>query len=287
MARRGLRSLQARVGRELASGAALCLVLDFDGTLVPLVRRPDAARLPPPVRETLRLLAAHPRVGLAILSGRSLLDLRRRVGLRGIVYGGCHGLEIQGPGLRFRHPLASSIRRRIRLATATLVRVIPRFPGAHLEQKGLALAVHYRGVSPSRLGTLYGWTRRAASKAALAILPGKKVWDLVPPGHRGKAKGLRLVRDFLKRTVRGRPLLTVYAGDDATDAEAFRAPPPRALSVQVGGARGPADFRLRNVPEVHALLRWIAKRAPSSPRIVARLRKSVGVAARRSASDPH
>ncbi len=242
----------------LDSGAALLLILDLDGTLAPIVRRPDATRLTPAVRRTLRRLAASPRVGLAVLSGRSLADLRRRVGLRGIVYGGCHGLEIEGPGLRFRHPRASSIRPRLRMAAAALDRVVPRFPGAYLERKGLAVAVHYRGVSPSRVRTLHRWTRRAGAEAALAILPGKKVWDLVPPGHRGKARAVRLIRDHLKKRVRGKSLLTVYAGDDATDAEAFRSLGARGLGIQVGGARRAAAYRLRGVPEVHALLRWIA-----------------------------
>ncbi|MGH7361795.1 MAG: trehalose-phosphatase, partial [Candidatus Methylomirabilales bacterium] len=144
------------------------MVLDFDGTLAPIVRRPEAARLAPAVRDALRRLAGNPHVTLTVLSGRSLPDITRRVGVKGIIYGGCHGLEIDGPGLRFRHPLASSIRRRIRMAAAVLDRVIPQFPGAHLEQKGLALAVHYRGVRPSRLGTLRRWVKRVAFQMALA-----------------------------------------------------------------------------------------------------------------------
>ncbi|MGH7318523.1 MAG: trehalose-phosphatase [Candidatus Rokuibacteriota bacterium] len=56
------------------------MVLDFDGTLAPIVRNPHVARLAPAVRQTLKRLAAHPRVGLAVLSGRSLSDVKRRVG---------------------------------------------------------------------------------------------------------------------------------------------------------------------------------------------------------------
>lgn len=242
------------------------------------MRRPDATRLTPAVRRTLRRLAAFPRVGLAILSGRSLPDITRRVGLKGLIYGGCHGLEIDGPGLRFRYPQASSMRRRIRLAAAALEQVTSRIPGAHLERKGLALAVHYRGVSPSRLGTLHRWTRRAAAEAALAILPGKKVWDLVPPGHRGKARAVRLIRDHLKKRVRGKSLLTVYAGDDATDAEAFRSLGARGLGIQVGGARRAAAYRLRGVPEVHALLRWIAFVLPQASGECARCVSRLGAA---------
>lgn len=158
------------------------------------------------------------------------------------------------------------MRRRIRAAAAILTRDIPEFPGILLESKGLALAVHYRGLSPSRRTVLHRWVTRVAAGGALAILPGKQVWDLVPTGHRGKARALGVIRDHLKSRVRGRRLLTVYAGDDATDAEAFRALPPRGLGIQVGGARGPADFRLRSVPEIHALLRWIAERVASSTR---------------------
>lgn len=236
------------------------------------MRRPDAARLGPAVRRTLRRLAANPRVGLAILSGRSLPDITRRVGLKGIIYGGCHGLEIEGPGLRFRHALAPSLRSRIGRAAAALERVTSRIAGAHLEWKGLALAVHYRGVGPSRLGTLHRWLKRVAAQVGLSVLPGKKVWDLVPPGHRGKARAVRRIRDHLKKRLRGKSLLTVYVGDDATDAEAFRALPGRGLGIQVGGARGAAEYRLRGVREVHALLRWIAGTAALSSRAVRRPR---------------
>jgi len=233
---------------------------------VPIVRRPDAARLAPAVRRALRRLAANPRVGVAILSGRSLPDIIRRVGLKGIIYGGCHGLEIEGPGLRFRHAPAPSLRSRLGRAAAALEQVASHIAGAHLERKGLALAVHYRGVSPSRVGTLHRWAKRVGAQVGLTILPGKKVWDLVPSGHRGKARAVRLIRDHLKKRVRGKSLLTVYAGDDATDAEAFRSLPVGGLGIQVGGARGAAEYRLRGVREVHALLRWIAEAVASSSR---------------------
>jgi trehalose-phosphatase len=228
------------------------------------VRRPEAARPDPAVRETLRRLAPNPRVGLAVLSGRSLPDIRGRVGLRGIIYGGCHGLKIAGPGLRFTHPLARSLRPRIRRAAAALEGVAARFPGAHVERKGLALAVHYRGVSQSRLGALRRRVKQVAARAGLTILPGKKVWDLLPPGHRGKAKAVRMIRTHLEKRLGVRSSLTVYAGDDATDAEAFRSLGVRGLAIQIGGRRGPTDYRLPGVREVHTLLGWLAEVVPSS-----------------------
>ena len=149
--------------------------------------------------------------------------------------------------------------------------LLPEFPGARLESKGLALAVHYRGLGPSRRIRLHRCVKRVAARAGLAILPGKQVWDLVPAGHRGKAEALGVIRARLKVGVRAGRLLTVYAGDDATDAEAFRALPRRAVGIQVGGARGKAPFRLRNVRQVHALLRWIAERAAFEKKFLSEL----------------
>jgi len=251
----------------LRSGTRVLLVLDFDGTLTPIVRRPDAARLHPAVRQTLRRLAADRRVRLAIVSGRSLADLRRRVGLPGIVYGGCHGLELRGPALRYTHPGARSARARLRAAAARLAAGLGGYPGARLEPKGCALAVHYRGVPSRAVRRLRRVVGRVAREARLGILPGKRVWDLVPPGRRGKAPALRrLLREF-RAPAGGRRVLTLYAGDDATDADVFRALGPRILGVQVGGRRGLAAYRLPGVPALHTLLRRLADTVEGVPRL--------------------
>src|SRR4029453_14811200 len=95
-----------RLDRECGEGAGLVVIFDYDGTLTPLVSSPGAAFLAPSVRANLARLAGSDRARLAILSGRGLADLRERVALDGVLYGGCHGLEISGRDLRFRHPRA-------------------------------------------------------------------------------------------------------------------------------------------------------------------------------------
>ena len=76
--------------------ATVALLLDFDGTLSPIVGEPDAADLPRATRDVLRELA--PRCSVAVISGRDLRDVRRRVGLDGLWYAGSHGFELSGPG---------------------------------------------------------------------------------------------------------------------------------------------------------------------------------------------
>src|SRR2546430_4238102 len=81
-----------------ARGKRFAVFLDYDGTLTPIVAHPQDAWLSDSMRQVLRELAA--RVPIAILSGRDLDDVRRRVDLDGIVYAGSHGFDIAGPGFR-------------------------------------------------------------------------------------------------------------------------------------------------------------------------------------------
>jgi alpha,alpha-trehalase len=228
------------------------------------VSRPEAARLDHSTRRTLRRLAAHPRVGLAILSGRSLRDLRRRIRIKNIVYGGCHGLEIEGPALRITDQRAGEVRARLGAAARTIEDTLARFPGVRVERKKYSVAIHYRHLAQARTGIFRSVVRRAAGEHGLGIIRGKKVWELVRPGLRGKSKAVKLIRSRLRKRWEGRPVLTAYAGDDAADAEAFRSLGARGIAIQVGGRRGSADFRLRGVREVHALLRWIAEAAAAT-----------------------
>src|SRR5258706_4856935 len=83
--------------------ARLLLLLDFDGTLSPIVKNPRRASLPQATRRVLTDLARRPGVAVAIVSGRRIEDLRALVGLP-VIYAGNHGLRIEGPGFRFLAP---------------------------------------------------------------------------------------------------------------------------------------------------------------------------------------
>src|SRR5579872_1784035 len=95
------------VAQAVRSGTSLCLFLDFDGTLVPIVDEPAQARLEESDRELLEYFANQPDVLPVIISGRGLSDLQSRVQVDGIVYAGNHGLEISGRGLNFVEPFAA------------------------------------------------------------------------------------------------------------------------------------------------------------------------------------
>lgn len=233
--------------------------LDFDGTLSPIVPRPELALLPLAARRALARLARKPRAHVAIVSGRGLDDVRLRVGLDGLHYAGNHGLEIAGPLLRWRHPLAAARREEL----ARLIRHLRReivIDGVLLEHKELGLSVHYRMAQAGARETLRSRLARALRAAAprFRLAGGHMVWEVRPRARWDKGHALRRIAQRL-----GRRTQTMFAGDDVSDEEAFRTLGPRALTIRVGGA-GPtaARFRVEGPADVRRLLERLARRLP-------------------------
>src|SRR5258708_23068160 len=91
----------SEVAERIRQAPHCLLCLDFDGTLAPFVPDPGDAFLPPAIDRTLRDLAGHDSLALAIVSGRDRADLQGRVGIPGVIYAGNHGLDISGSGFVF------------------------------------------------------------------------------------------------------------------------------------------------------------------------------------------
>jgi trehalose-phosphatase len=250
-----------RLDRELGDGASLVAILDYDGTLTPLVATPGAARLAPSVRQTLARLAESERARLAILSGRGLADLRARVALPDVVYGGCHGLEIAGRRLRFRHPGA-----RPSCLTATrraLVASLPSIPGARLEWKGLSVSLHYRRVAPATRPRVRDIATRIVRDGGLTLVAGHEVFDFVPRVGWNKGRAARWIARRMARTLPSRRRVVLYVGDDTSDESAFVALRGRAVTIRVGTRPTAAEYRVAGVREVQALLRRMASAVTS------------------------
>ena len=120
----------------------LVLLLDFDGTLAPIVERPEMAGMPDATRRALERLMAMPGVEVAVVSGRGLADVRDRAAIPGIAYAGNHGMEIHGPGVERIHPEAEAARPLLEEARRRVESAIGGVPGAWVEDKQLTLSVH-------------------------------------------------------------------------------------------------------------------------------------------------
>lgn len=195
---------------------------------------------------------------MGIVSGRSLRDVRARVRVPGAAYAGCHGLEIAWRGVRFRHPRAVRLVRRLRRAERELRRTAAYVPGTLLEWKGLMVSLHYRLAPPAALPALRAAVRRVAAEGpTLEVLAGQKVLELRPDVAWGKGEAAGLLRRILGRSLGQGVPVTLYLGDDQTDAEAFRALRGRALCVAVGRQPARANYRLPGPAAVRGLLAWL------------------------------
>lgn len=199
----------------------LVLLLDFDGTLAPIVPRPELAAIPPRTRAALDRLLAAPGVQAAVVSGRGMADARERAGIPGIAYAGNHGMEIEGPGLRRVHPEALAARPELEAVASALAPALGGVPGAWVEDKGLTLSVHYRQVPADRVAGARDAVRAAVEgRPGLRLTEGKMVLEVRPRVEWDKGRAVLFLLDHL-RPPEGAPVL--YLGDDTTDEDAFRA----------------------------------------------------------------
>lgn len=206
---------------QVAQTQHLLFSLDFDGTLAPIVDRPDDAILPGPTAEVLRELFQVPGVTVSIVSGRSLDDIRSRVGIDGLIYSGNHGLEIEGPGIRFVHSQAIALGELLRPITEQVARAASSLDGIEVEWKHLTVSIHYRRASVFARRKLVEIMRKSplGRDPRFIVREGKKVYEIRPRISWNKSDAIRLIQ---KRRNLGDALL-VLAGDDATDEDAFSA----------------------------------------------------------------
>ena len=219
------------------------LVFDVDGTLAPIVPRPELAAVPEETRSQLRRLAAVYLL-VACVSGRTGEDAHRLVGVEKITYVGNHGLEL--------HPRAHELRGRIaRFRTAV---------GLPTEDKGLSLSYHYRQAADEAVtrAQLEAVAERARAEG-LDARWGRKVLEIRPTVEADKGTA---VRSLLERSGARRAL---YAGDDTTDLDAFAGllavGLEHAVRVAVASEEGPpelaqtADLVVADPEELAELLR--------------------------------
>jgi trehalose-phosphatase len=241
---------------------SLYLFLDYDGTLSPIVRDPARAVLALGMKRRLERLVRHGRCRIAVISGRALSDIRDRVGIAGIVYGGNHGLEVEGAGVSFRCPVPPAARRALAEMRGRLEKALASVPGAFMEDKGLSLTVHVRKVKRADLPAV----ERAVAEAAgpyripggVDVRPGKEVFEVLPCVAWDKGK---TVLCLLKEgAVGGEAPWPVCMGDDRTDEDAFRAVRGKGVTVFVGEPRTTeARYYLRNIGEVAEFLGRLAR----------------------------
>jgi trehalose 6-phosphate phosphatase len=220
--------------------------MDFDGTLVALRRRPsDVKPLDLPLRRVLRRLAGHKGLNVYVISGRPLAQIRKLVPVRAVHLLGLHGWEGRDV------PPLTEERRRLRMAKQLLEERLLKTPKVWVEDKNLALAVHYRGAPPRAIPPARAIVREVLKTLGpqIHMVRGHKVWELLPRQISGKGSAVSALLSKLPK-----PTLAIIVGDDVADEAAFKVL-PHGVTIRVGKRpRTTARFLLRSPEEVKMFL---------------------------------
>ncbi len=237
----------------------LC-AFDLDGTLTPLRKRPKDTIVSPEVKRLLKRLVHHPRLVVAIVSGRSLRDVLRLVRLKGIFYSGNHGLELRLPRGKTRVFYNRKDYQTVRRASRIVKQELARIKGVIIEDKSIMLGIHYRMV-PLRyqarvVGTVRNILAGLDNRHHFCLGYGKKFVEFRPKLSFSKGKALKriLASPGLKNAY------PVFFGDDLTDEDAFKAVRRRGLGVLVGEKKKSfASYFVKNTSEVKSVLKQLSR----------------------------
>jgi trehalose 6-phosphate phosphatase len=199
------------------------MAFDFDGTLAPIVARPDDARISQAVATRLKRLST--RLPVAIVTGRAVADVRPRLGFEPRFIVGNHGAEA-GPAAVHQPTLASALdglRAQLKAHAAALLAV-----GVRVEDKGLSIALHYR-LSRDRAHARQCIDRLLVPlPAGLRTFAGKMVVNAMSVDAPDKAHAVHALVAAVGAAA------AFFAGDDVNDEPVFVAAPAHWLTLRIG-----------------------------------------------------
>jgi len=226
------------------------IFLDYDGTLTPIVNHPEDAVLSDQMRSLLQQLAD--RFTVAIVSGRDRQDVQNLVGLEQLIYAGSHGFDITGPGgMAMQNQAGRQALPDLEEAGTALTSALQDIPGAQVERKRFAIAVHYRNASREDAARIKEEAERELERhPRLKKSGGKKIVELKPDIDWDKGKALLWLLDALG--LDPQQVFPLYLGDDLTDEDAFRVLRDRGAGILVGDHGHPtlAHSTLEDVEQV-------------------------------------
>ncbi|MFH1868003.1 MAG: trehalose-phosphatase [Candidatus Omnitrophota bacterium] len=235
----------------------ILLLLDYDGTLTPIVRRPDKALLSPKTKTVLKNLIKNKCIILSVVTGRSIKKIKALVGLSNIYYAGNHGLEIGFGKSSSVIPEARKSLSLVKKLSAILKKELWAVKNAEIEDKGVTISVHYRRVSSRQIPQLKKIvseiTQSYVKSKKIIVGGGKKIIEIRPPVKWDKGKYcLYLLKKF-------KGALPVYIGDDITDEDAFKALKKKGITIFVRGEKKTscAQYYVTSIAKVAVFLKSI------------------------------
>lgn len=241
---------------RLKSAKCIFLFLDYDGTLTSIVSRPEQAILSEETKALLLALKKNPKFLLAIVSGRSLKDIRKLVELKKIYYIGNHGLEIFTPKNGTKQLVPKEVFHELARIRNRLNNLLKDVDGNQIEDKGCILTIHYRNVDPRRVPPILMALKKEIKDSGLPLCLGygKMVFEIRPESTMNKGTA---VLELLNQVDQG-GVLPLYIGDDQTDEDAFKTLKKIGITIFVGlPSHSSGQYYVEGPSEVYQFLKII------------------------------
>lgn len=250
-----------KITTQIKNNPTKILMLDFDGTLTPIIQTPKEAKLPVETKNLLKQLCQKPNLYLAIISGRKLADIKKKIGLPNIIYGGNHGLEGEILHKRYSFPIPNKTLVILENIKKQLNKIADQFAGVFIENKGLTLSLHYRLARKQEIPTirsLFKITLKPFTEDRLiSVIPGKMVFDIRPLNDCNKGTFAKLLINKISEKTKTTPVV-FFIGDDITDEDVFKEL-EKKITVKVGrNSESSAKYRLKDTRDVFKFLKWVA-----------------------------
>lgn len=247
-------ALKRKVASQIMRAPHTFVLLDFDGTLVPIMPKPEMVHLRASTKKLLEKLSKNARMSLGIISGRRLEEIKSLVGIKGLVYAGNHGLELEGPDFKYTHAKTKEFKRILKEIIPVLQPLSKIFPGTFVENKEITLTYHYRLLDPKWVETCRKEFVKRLSKwldnKLIKVMEAKKALEVRPYFTWNKGSAVRWI--LLHEDPASFP---IYIGDDKTDENPFKALKDRGVTIRVGFDRNSAaQYFVKDNDEVVRLL---------------------------------
>src|SRR3989338_6312443 len=225
------------------------LLLDFDLTLSPLAKNPAKAILPNDTRILLKKLSKY--IHIAVITGRTTKDIKKRIKLNSLTYVGNHGLEYEVGGVARSSQLLVESKKGLKDIKKKFLNIKRKYSGVLIEDKKLGLALHYRLLLSQDKFAFMADFKKIKNYGLRGILY-KRTLEVRPETKEDKGTASLLI---LKKF--GNPKQVIYIGDGKTDEDAFRAL-PKGITIRVGKSKhSVAEYYVNSTKEVKKFLVWL------------------------------
>ena len=229
------------------------LLLDFDLTLSPLAKNPTKAILPEDTRILIKKLSKY--IHIAVITGRTINDIKKRIKLNNITYVGNHGLEYEVGGVVRSTRLSTGSQKGLKNIKKKFLDIKRKYSGVFVEDKKLTLALHYRLLLPQDKSAFVANIKKIQTEiknCGLRKILYKKTLEVRTKAKENKGTAsLFILKEF------NNPKQVIYIGDGKTDEDAFHVL-PQDITIRVGKSKHSfAKYYVRNTKEVKKFLVWL------------------------------